>query len=245
MPLSQIADFTPPAASRRVSKPSLQNQRIVRRTMHHPAAGESRSRRTLSAVTEATPGRHLGAAAAAAPVDRGGRGGKRGDITPTAQGQGGEVTPAGVPTRASPPRAAKDRANRLLQQRAPIPVAEVVLEHDSSIGAASAAAAGTTHSPSFSVRSDESSDSSYYSDAASRAGGRVTAARDDLVDVLFSPEDADGDYELPTDAEVSKYTFFQRLLHYMEGDQIRHSNARLLRWHCWSRRGLWSETWTL
>ena len=211
MPLSQIADFTPPAAPRGVSKPSSQNQRVVRRTMHHPAAGESRSRRTLSAVTEATPGRHVGAAA---PVDRGGRGGKRGDITPTAQGQGEEVTPAGVPTRASPPRAAKDRANRLLQQRAPIPVAEVVLEHDSSIGAASAAAAGTTHSPSFSVRSDESSDSSYYSDAASRAGGRVTAARDDLVDVLFSPEDVNGDYEL-------------------------------LRWHCWSRRGLWSETWTL
>ncbi len=95
-----------------------------------------------------------------------------------------------------------------------IPVTEVIFEHDSSIGAASAAAAGATHSPSISVRSDESSDSSYYSDAASRAGDRVTAARDDLVDVLFSPEDVDGDYEL-------------------------------LRWHCWSRRGLWSETWTL
>jgi hypothetical protein len=225
MPLSQIADFTPPAAPRRVSKPSLQNQRIAHRTMHHPAAGESRSRRTLSAVTKETPGRRVGAAAAAAaPVGSGGGGGgKRGDRTPMAQGQGEEVTP-GVTTRASPQRAAKDRANRLLQQHVPIPVAEVVLEHD----AASAAAAGGTHSPSISVRSNDSSDSNYNFDAASGAGDRVTAARDDLVDVLFSPEDedVDVDYEVPTDAEVSKYTFFQRLLHYMEGEPIRHSNRK-------------------
>ena len=229
MPLSQIADFTPSVAPRRVSKPSLQNQRVAHRTMHHPAAGESRSRRTLLAVTKETPGRRVGAAAAAAaaaapaaPVGSGGGGGgKCGDRTPMAQGQGEEVTP-GVPTRASPQRAAKDRANHLLQQHVPIPVAEVVLEHD----AASAAAAGATHSPSISVRSNDSSDSNYNFDAASGAGDRVTAARDDLVKVLFSPEDVDVDYEVPTDAAVSKYTFFQHLLHYMEGEPIRHSNRK-------------------
>ena len=144
-----------------------------------------------------------------------------------AEGQGEEVMP-GVPTCASPPHVAKDRANHLLQQRGPIPVAEVVLDHHYSIGgAASAAAEGGTHSPSISVCSDESSNSSYYSDAASRAGDCVTAPRDDLVDILSLSEDVGGDNEaLPTDAEVSKYTFFQRLHHYMEGEKIRHSNRK-------------------
>ena len=181
-------------------KLSSQNQCVVLSAMHHPAAGVSSSRCTLLAVTEETPGRRVGAAvvaeaAAAAPVGRGG-GGKHGYMTPTAQGQGEKVTP-GVPTRSSPQCAAKDRANRLLQQRAPIPVAEVVLKHD----AASAATTGATHSPSISVCSSDSSDSNYYSDAASGAGDRVTAPRDDLVDVLFLPEDVDVGYELPTNAE--------------------------------------------
>jgi hypothetical protein len=115
------------------------------------------------------------------------------------------VTP-GVPTRTSPQRAAKDRANRLLQQHAPIPVTE--------------------HSPSISVCSDDSSDSNYKFYAASGAGDRATAARDDLVQVIFSPEDVDVGYKVRTNAEVSKYTFFQRLLHYMEGETIRHSNRK-------------------
>ncbi len=63
---------------------------------------------------------------------------------------------------------------------------------------------GATHSPSISVCNNDSFDSNYYSDAASGAVDCVTAARDDLVDVLFLAKNVDVDYDLLTDSEVSK-----------------------------------------
>ena len=207
MPSSKIFDIAVPSAPRKVLKLSLRNQRLVRRSMHHPGASDSRNRRAAASVPTAAPGGSVAAPAMTTP--RAPRGaGQRVGTTPVARGpRNEEEAPADVPTRASPPRAAKDRANQnihdQLQQREQVPIllAEVVVDDD--------AAASSVHSSSSS-RSSFSEAGAASNRASGEAGAGVS---DHDLDALggfdFSPaDDADNDDLLPTDAEVSKYTFF-------------------------------------
>ena len=43
-----------------------------------------------------------------------------------------------------------------------------------------------------------------------------------------SAEDLPSDFEEPTDAEVGKWTFHERLVHYMDGEKISHSNHKIV-----------------
>ncbi len=40
-----------------------------------------------------------------------------------------------------------------------------------------------------------------------------------------SAEDLPSNFEEPTDAEVNKWTFHERLVHYMDGNKTSHSNC--------------------
>jgi hypothetical protein len=86
MPSSQIVDIKVPSAPRRVSKLSLQNQCLVCPNMHHPGAGQSRSRRTAALVPAVAPGNPSAATVLMTPC------------APRGSGQcGGMTTVAGGP----------------------------------------------------------------------------------------------------------------------------------------------------
>jgi hypothetical protein len=76
--------------------------------------------------------------------------------------------------------------------------------------------------PAYSPRSSSSDDSVLYAER-----GNPLA-----LDALKSPTAAnktDGvpsDFDEPTDAEVGKWSFYERLIHYMDGEKISHSNCK-------------------
>ena len=119
-----------------------------------------------------------------------------------------------VPTRESPARGAKDKANaRMADQLGVVPMAEVVHSPESSPDGplvpppAAARRAGAVD------LAAEDSDSIESPAPPSRGRGRKTMGEDPT----FSPND---DPESPTDNEVSKYSFVDRLTHYMDGNKI-------------------------
>ena len=113
--------------------------------------------------------------------------------------------------RESPPRGAKDKANeRIAEQLAVhdrVPVAQVV------------------HSPESSpdVPSDDSSDDNDGSPALpSRVAGRKTTGLElGERSPNFSPNNSPVSL---TDNEVGRYSFFARLVHYMDGNKISEAN---------------------
>ena len=129
-----------------------------------------------------------------------------------------------VPTRESPARGAKDKANaRMADQLGVVPMAEVVHSPESSPDGplvpppAAARRAGAVD------LAAEDSDSN-KSPPPSRGVGRKTTGLGlgfGESSPTFSP---DCSPELPTDNEVSKYSFFARLAHYMEGKKISEAN---------------------
>ena len=134
-------------------------------------------------------------------------------VTLAHRGRPPPKTRVAAPTapRESPPRGAKDKANeRIAAQLAGhdrVPVAQVV------------------HSPESSpdVPSDDSSDDNDGSPALpSRVAGRKTTGLD-LGDSSpnFSPNNSPVSL---TDNEVSRYSFFARLVHYMDGNKISEAN---------------------
>ena len=135
------------------------------------------------------------------------RGGRKARPPPKARG----VVPS---TRESPARGAKDKANaRMADQLGVVPMAEVVHSPESSPDGplvpppAAARRAGAVD------LAAEDSDSIESPAPPSRGRGRKTMGEDPT----FSPND---DPESPTDNEVSKYSFVDRLTHYMDGNKI-------------------------
>lgn len=148
------------------------------------------------------------------------------------------LVPRGSPTlpsvRESPHRAAKDKANERISAMhpPPIPVAEVVQspdeespdersDHSSPNGTPVAAACASTSRES--VLTSDDNDSIPRSPHV--AGAKTTGLddEDDSVENVASPMFApnnDDDPLTPTDNEVSRYTFFDRLRHYLEGNKI-------------------------
>ena len=144
--------------------------------------------------------------------------------------------PRGSPTlpsvRESPHRAAKDKANERISAMhpPPIPVAEVLQSPDKRSdcslpnGPQVAAAGGASAS-----RGSDSSVLSDDNDSIPRtphvAGAKTTGLDDEdysvenLASPLFLPNNND-DPLTPTDNEVSRYSFFDRLKHYLEGNKI-------------------------
>ena len=127
--------------------------------------------------------------------------------------------PQAVATRESPPRGAKDRASQKITAQLvrppPVPVAEVVRQPAESspdsplVPPPAAASAGVG------------------------LGGEATSSDDDddHARSLFDYDDgeyADPEVDSPTDGEVSKYSFFQRLTHYMDGATINQQNRKAI-----------------
>jgi hypothetical protein len=130
--------------------------------------------------------------------------------------------------RESPPRGAKDKANERiaaqLARRTNVPVAEVVHSHESSpdgplppSSAAACAGAGI-----IDVTGGDSDNSDKSPLRPSRGLGLKTTGFE-LGDSSpnFSPNNSP---ESPTDNEVSKYSFFARFMHYMDGNKISEAN---------------------
>jgi len=153
--------------------------------------------------------------------------------------------------RESPPRAvAKARANNALMHGASasrppryhvvasVAVASVAMDAGNAAGLAAAlavstatsvaAAAGSLALPACSVNS--SNDSSDSEDSDMMGGGDSPPGSPSGDDYEFSEFPADGDDadddDMPTDAEASKFTFLERLKHYMEQAQISEDNHR-------------------
>ena len=148
----------------------------------------------------------------------------------TARGRKPPKARGAAPTapRESPPRGAKDKANEriaaLLAQCTTVPVTEVVHSPESSPDgplapppAAARAGAGIVD-----VTGGDSDDSDGSPLLPSRGLARETTGLE-LGDSSpnFSPNNSP---ESPTDNEVSKYSFFARLMHYMDGNKISEAN---------------------
>ena len=127
-------------------------------------------------------------------------------------------------TRESPARGAKDKANaRMADQLGVVPMAEVVHSPESSPDGplvpppAAARRAGAVD------LAAEDSDSDKSPPPSRGVGRKTTGLGLGLGESspTFSP---DCSPELPTDNEVSKYSFFARLAHYMEGKKISEAN---------------------
>jgi len=137
---------------------------------------------------------------------------------------------ASTAPRESPPRGAKDKANERiaaqLARRTNVPVAEVVRSPESSPDgplvpppdAARAAGAGIVD-----VTAGGDSDDSDGSPLLPLCGFARKTTGLELGDSSpnFSPNNSP---ESPTDNEVSKYSFFARLMHYMDGNKISEAN---------------------
>lgn len=143
-----------------------------------------------------------------------------------------------VATRESPSRGAKDTANRRiaaqLAQRIPVPVAEVVhspvTSPDRPLAPPPAVArAGTGTGVGLGDDEDSSSDSESPPRPLRGAGCNKTTGLDaspnESVIDYGGGTDPDDDWG-PTDGEVSKYSFFQRLIHYMGGNKIDQENRK-------------------
>ena len=148
--------------------------------------------------------------------------------------------------RESPPRAAKIGANNALVHGASACAPRIATDADNGAGlanvhavsvAAFAAAAGSVPA---SARSDDSSNSS-ESDldiigGGCAASGQKSTDMPELLDQQPQEEDYfsaggddvdnDMDDDIPTDAEASKYSFLDRLEHYMERAFITEDNCK-------------------
>ena len=145
---------------------------------------------------------------------------------------------APVPPRESPSRGAKDAANRRiaaqLAQRTPVPVAEVVHSPVSSPDGPLApppAVARADAGAEIGLRDDEDSSSGGETpprpsrDVGRKTTGLDTSPANESVDDFGGGTDPEDDWG-PTDGEVRKYTFFQRLVHYMDGNKIDQQNRK-------------------
>ena len=157
--------------------------------------------------------------------------------------------------RESPPQAAKARANNALMQHgasapprcrdvASVAVASVATDASKKTDAAKnaaglasalaistatlATAAGSLTEPACSVNS--SNDSSDSESSYMIGGGDSPPGSPSGDDYEFSEFPADGDdaddNDMPTDAEASRFTFWERLEHYMERAQISEDNRK-------------------
>ena len=154
--------------------------------------------------------------------------------------------------RESPPRAAKDRANNALMQHggasaspprchdvASVDVASVATDAgektdaaENAAGLASSALAVSTATflAAAAGRSNDSSDSEDSEDMI--GGGAIppgSPSGDDNYEFSEYPADDDDDADdddMPTDAEASRFTFLERLEHYMERVQISEDNRK-------------------
>jgi len=128
-----------------------------------------------------------------------------------------------LPSRESPARGAKDRANaRMADQLGVVAVAEVVRSPESSPDGPLVPPPAAARAGAIDVASDDSD--SHESPPPSRRVGRKTTGLGLALgesSPTFSPNSSP---ELPTDNEVSKYSFFARLAHYMEGEKISEAN---------------------
>ena len=153
-----------------------------------------------------------------------------------AAGRGGGRPPprarVAAPARESPARGAKEKANeRIAAQLSPrptVPVARVVHSPVSSPD-------GPLVPPPAVARADadagvglgDGEDSSSYDDSPRRGVGHKTTGLDASSPPAFDYGlDDDGEDDFPTDGEVSKYSFHQRLIHYMDGALIDQQNRK-------------------
>jgi len=133
-----------------------------------------------------------------------------------------------------PSRGAKDKANQRiaaqLAQRTPVPVAEVVHSPVSSpdgplVPPPAVARAGAGAGLGDDEDSSSSDDESPL--RPSRGVGRKTTGLDASSPPAFDYGlDDDDEDDFPTDREVSKYSFHQRLIHYMDGALIDQQNRK-------------------
>ena len=124
-----------------------------------------------------------------------------------------------LPSRESPARGAKDRANaRMADQLGVVAVAEVVRSPESSPDGPLAPPPAAARAGAVDLAAEDSDDSDDSPSPFSHSPGRKTTG---LVlrgsSPAFSPSNSP---YLPTDNEVSKYSFFARLAHYMDGNKI-------------------------
>ena len=143
--------------------------------------------------------------------------------------------------RESPKRAAKDKANQRLSamQPPPIPVATVVdeapgnFERSPTDGPFMAPRGDSISRRLDSFESSEDDDNLSIPSTTRVAGAKTTGFDDksddddDYVDPPESPlisPTADHDPPTPTDNEVSRYSFVDRLKHYLEGNKINEVN---------------------
>ena len=145
------------------------------------------------------------------------RGGRKPRPPPKARGV--------LPPRESPARGAKDRANaQMADQLGVVALAEVVHSPVSSPDSPLVRPAAAARSASAGLGNTAGDDESLDDDdddlpsVSSRSPGRKTTGEEGA---LFSPPD---DPETPTDKEVSRYSFFSRLQHYMDGSKITEAN---------------------
>lgn len=131
-------------------------------------------------------------------------------------------------TRETPPRGAKGKANQRiaaqLAQRTTVPVAEVVRSPESSPDGplvpspdAARVGAGTVDV----TAEDSGDDDGSPLVSLCRLGRKTTGLESGNSSPNFSPNNSP---ESPTDNEVSKYSFFARLMHYMDGNKICEAN---------------------
>ena len=144
--------------------------------------------------------------------------------------------------RESPPRAAKSRANNALMHGASAPAPRIATEEDAdnSVGLANvnavpvvlfAAAAGSVAASARSYDSSGSSESDLdIIGGGCAASGQKSTGMPESSDQEFSAGgddvDDDMDDDMPTDAEASKYSFHDRLEHYMERALISEDNRK-------------------
>jgi len=136
----------------------------------------------------------------------------------------------------SPPRAAKARANNALMHGASaslpqchdvasVAVASVAMDAGNAAGLASARAVSTA---TFAAAAGSLANDSKDSDMI--GGGDSPPGSPSGDDYEFSEFPADGDDadddDMPTDAEASKFTFLERLEHYMERAEISEDNCK-------------------
>jgi len=139
---------------------------------------------------------------------------------------------AAAPARESPSRGAKDAANeRIAAQLGVVPVAEVVHSPVSSPdGPLVPPPAVARGGKGVGVGLGDDDDSSSSDDFPCRdVGGKTTgldASSPPALPAFDYGLDYDGEDDFPTDGEVSKYTFHQRLIHYMDGALIDQQNRK-------------------
>jgi hypothetical protein len=146
-------------------------------------------------------------------------------------------TPPSAAVRESPPRAAKDRANNALMQHGGAS-ASVATDAGEKTDAAENAAGLASSALSVSTatflaaaagRSNDSSDSEdsdMIGGGADIPPGSPSGDNYEFSEYPADDDDDADDNDMPTDAEASRFTFLERLEHYMERVQISEDNRK-------------------